>query len=46
MVMLSYPRISATFLGVVETGLFINMAEKVYFGSADGSVKVVDRAAN
>ncbi|EFN84428.1 Ribose-5-phosphate isomerase, partial [Harpegnathos saltator] len=26
--------------GVVETGLFINMAEKAFFGMADGSVKV------
>lgn len=26
--------------GVVETGLFINMASKAYFGMADGSVKV------
>ncbi|XP_017889407.1 ribose-5-phosphate isomerase [Ceratina calcarata] len=25
--------------GVVETGLFINMAKKVYFGMSDGSVK-------
>lgn len=25
--------------GVVETGLFINMAKKVYFGMADGKVK-------
>ncbi|XP_049961330.1 ribose-5-phosphate isomerase [Schistocerca serialis cubense] len=25
--------------GVVETGLFVNMATKVYFGMADGSVK-------
>ena len=26
--------------GVVETGLFINMAQKVFFGMPDGSVKV------
>lgn len=25
--------------GVVETGLFINMAQKAYFGQADGSVQ-------
>lgn len=25
--------------GVVETGLFINMAKKAFFGMADGSVK-------
>lgn len=25
--------------GVVETGLFIKMAEKVFFGMPDGSVK-------
>lgn len=25
--------------GVVETGLFVNMATKVYFGLADGTVK-------
>lgn len=28
------------FVGVVETGLFIGMASKAYFGNADGSVKV------
>lgn len=26
--------------GVVETGLFVNMIAKVYFGNPDGSVKV------
>ncbi|WAR22227.1 RPIA-like protein [Mya arenaria] len=26
--------------GVVETGLFVNMAKKAYFGKADGSVQV------
>jgi len=26
--------------GVVETGLFVKMAHKAYFGMADGSVKV------
>lgn len=31
--------------GVVETGLFIKMVEKVYFGSADGSVRVVNKAS-
>jgi len=25
--------------GVIETGLFINMAEKVFFGMLDGTVK-------
>lgn len=25
--------------GVIETGLFINMAEKAFFGMLDGSVK-------
>lgn len=25
--------------GVVDTGLFINMASKVFFGMSDGSVK-------
>ncbi|XP_003222419.2 ribose-5-phosphate isomerase [Anolis carolinensis] len=29
--------------GVVETGLFINMAERVYFGMEDGSVSVRDK---
>lgn len=24
--------------GVVDTGLFVNMADKVYFGTADGKV--------
>jgi ribose 5-phosphate isomerase A len=27
-------------VGVVETGLFVNMAVKAYFGNEDGSVKV------
>lgn len=26
--------------GVVETGIFVGMAEKAYFGMSDGSVKV------
>ncbi|KAH0627050.1 hypothetical protein JD844_002418 [Phrynosoma platyrhinos] len=29
--------------GVVETGLFINMAERVYFGMEDGSVSVREK---
>ncbi|XP_063156460.1 ribose-5-phosphate isomerase isoform X2 [Candoia aspera] len=29
--------------GVVETGLFINMAERVYFGMEDGSVSVQEK---
>lgn len=28
-------------LGVVETGLFVNMAYRAYFGQADGTVKVL-----
>lgn len=31
------------FPGVVETGLFINMAEVVYFGMEDGSVSVREK---
>ena len=27
-----------SFVGVIETGLFINMASKAYFGMPDGSV--------
>lgn len=27
--------------GVVETGLFVSMAERAYFGQADGSVDMV-----
>jgi len=27
------------FAGVVETGLFVNMATKVFYGTADGAVK-------
>lgn len=30
--------------GVVETGLFVGMAEKAYFGQADGSVQEWRRA--
>ena len=34
-----HPRVFIyTILGVLETGLFVNMAEKAYFGLADGSV--------
>ena len=29
--------------GVVETGLFVNMAHHVYFGLADGSVEHIQR---
>lgn len=29
-------------LGVVETGLFVSMAERAYFGMEDGSVQVRD----
>ncbi|XP_068957139.1 ribose-5-phosphate isomerase [Petaurus breviceps papuanus] len=32
--------------GVVDTGLFINMAERVYFGMEDGSVAVRERPAH
>ncbi|XP_036604327.1 ribose-5-phosphate isomerase [Trichosurus vulpecula] len=32
--------------GVVDTGLFINMAEKVYFGMEDGSVTVRERPSH
>ncbi|XP_053314112.1 ribose-5-phosphate isomerase [Spea bombifrons] len=32
--------------GVVDTGLFINMAERVYFGMADGTVTVRDKPAS
>ena len=30
--------------GIVESGLFISMAEKVYFGSADGSVSIMEKS--
>lgn len=33
-------------LGVVETGLFVGMAERVYFGMEDGSVKIRDPPVN
>jgi ribose 5-phosphate isomerase A len=29
--------------GVVETGLFVNMTSRAYFGNADGTVEVVDK---
>lgn len=32
--------------GVVETGLFVGMAERVYFGMEDGSVKTRDPPVN
>nr|XP_014048047.1 unnamed protein product [Salmo salar] len=32
--------------GVVETGLFVGMAERVYFGMEDGSVRVRDPPVN
>ncbi|XP_013872531.1 ribose-5-phosphate isomerase [Austrofundulus limnaeus] len=32
--------------GVVETGLFVNMAERAYFGMEDGSVQVRDALIN
>uniref|UniRef100_A0A672HX32 ribose-5-phosphate isomerase n=1 Tax=Salarias fasciatus TaxID=181472 RepID=A0A672HX32_SALFA len=32
--------------GVVETGLFVNMAERAYFGMEDGSVQVRDPPVN
>ena len=31
------------FPGVVETGIFVDMARVIYFGMADGSVKRVDK---
>lgn len=30
-------------IGIVESGVFVNMAEKVYFGTSDGSVQVLDK---
>ncbi|XP_060103854.1 ribose-5-phosphate isomerase isoform X2 [Heteronotia binoei] len=32
--------------GVVETGLFINMAERAYFGMEDGSVSIQEKPAH
>lgn len=32
--------------GVVETGLFVGMAERAYFGMEDGSVQVRDPRVN
>lgn len=37
------PALMLSFPGVVETGLFINMAEVVYFGMEDGSVSVREK---
>ncbi len=31
--------------GIVETGLFLNIASRVYYGNADGSVNIVDKPA-
>ena len=31
------------YVGVVETGLFVNMATRVYFGQADGTVEVFEK---
>ena len=33
----------ACMAGVVETGLFVNMASKAYFGQEDGTVKEVTK---
>ena len=33
----------ACMAGVVETGLFVNMASKAYFGMEDGTVEEVSR---
>ena len=30
--------------GIVETGLFVDMAVRAYFGSADGSVNIVEKS--
>lgn len=32
--------------GVVETGLFVGMAERAYFGMEDGSVQIRDPPVN
>ena len=37
-------RLSIYPLGVVETGLFVNMAYRAYFGQADGTVIVLQLA--
>lgn len=34
---------TCTCIGVIETGLFVNMASRVYFGQADGTVEVFER---
>lgn len=31
--------------GIVETGLFFNMAARTYFGNPDGSVKIMNKTA-
>ncbi len=31
------------FLGIVESGLFVDMVSRVYFGNADGTVKVKNK---
>lgn len=46
---LDWEKINQTLLlipGVVETGLFIQMAQEAYFGMPNGSVKVQKRSAN
>lgn len=40
---LNAPFLHFHFAGVVDTGLFINMAERVYFGMQDGSVNVREK---
>ncbi|CAH1783433.1 unnamed protein product [Owenia fusiformis] len=44
-----WPTINQTIVampGVVDTGLFIDMAERVYFGLADGSVRIREKPHN
>lgn len=41
-----YQWIFSLYEGVVETGLFVGMAERVYFGMEDGSVKTRDPPVN
>lgn len=36
--------LSTPYIGVVETGLFVNMAYRAYFGQADGTVIVLQLA--
>ena len=40
--LLKYHCMIFSYSGIVETGLFVNMAAKTYFGNADGSVKVAE----